>query len=289
MAHPSTGTLARYAGKTARIARMVGLLILSRFGRRPVASAAADGPVVSMATYGRRSMTAHLAIEAIARGSVRPSRLVVTVDGGSLDAIPAGLRRAARRGLEVRVAAGYGPHTKYYPYVSGADPLDRPLVTADDDVFYPRHWLRTLVAAHRADPSDVVCWRARQFTVVAGRAAPYSTWPEQDGAGRGYHLVPIGVAGVLYPPGLQSELRSRGEAFLDLVPRADDLWLHWVALQAGYPARRVDEADDDFPLIPFSQAGALHVENVEQRRNDQYVAALYAPADIERITAARSG
>jgi hypothetical protein len=285
----STGTLGRYASKAARIARMGELLVLSRFGRHPVVSGSPDGPVVSMATHGRRASTAHLAVEAIARGSVRPARFVVTIDGGSLDALPSGLRRAARRGLEVRVASGYGPHTKYYPYVSGSDALDRQLVTADDDVFYPSHWLRTLVAGHRADPDGVVCWRARQFTVDRDGVAPYATWPEQAGAGSGYHLVPIGVAGVLYPPVLLTELRSRGEAFLEVVPRADDLWLHWVALQAGFPARRVDEEDDDFPLIPFSQAGALHVENVELGRNDQYVAALYSPADIARITAARPG
>lgn len=246
-----------------------------------------DGPVVSMTTYGARASTVHVTVESIGRGSVRPSRLVLWVDDPRLHADPPpGVRRAMARGLELRLTDNLGPHTKYYPYVASAPELDRPLVTADDDIMYPRHWLAALVEAHRATPDEVCAFRAHLVLVDGARLAPYASWPPCRQSTASPRAFATGVSGVLYPVAMQQALRERGDAFLEVTRRNDDVWLHWVALRAGIGVRQIGPVPRHFAVVPRSQAGGLLQENLAGAANDGFLAALYEADDVERIAAA---
>ncbi|GAA1761558.1 hypothetical protein GCM10009767_20720 [Kocuria aegyptia] len=92
-----------------------------------------DAPVVvCLTSYGRRIRAVHLAVEAIARGSVRPQRLILWLADAEVVAHPpAPLARLVERGLEIRHAADWGPHKKYYPYACSQADHELPLVTAE--------------------------------------------------------------------------------------------------------------------------------------------------------------
>ena len=79
---------------------MMKLNIHNRLSSRSMLSQ--TGPTLSMTTYGIRFQTAHLSLEAIARGKTRPSRAVLFVDDESLYNQPTkGLQRLVKRGLEI--------------------------------------------------------------------------------------------------------------------------------------------------------------------------------------------
>ena len=104
------------------------------------------GPVVSMTSYGNRIRTVYLTIESIGQGDVLPSRLILWLDDRSqFDHLLPSLIRLKHRGLEVKFCPNYGPHKKYYPYVESHGSFNVPLVTADDDVLYPKDWLKCLL------------------------------------------------------------------------------------------------------------------------------------------------
>ena len=86
---------------------------------------------------------------------MRPSRLILWVDHESMDRLPAAICRLQQRGLEVKACPDYGCYKKYYPYVESESQFVVPLVTADDDVLYPRYWLERLVEALHAFPHIV--------------------------------------------------------------------------------------------------------------------------------------
>jgi hypothetical protein len=148
--------------------------------RAPITGAA---PVaVSLTSYGKRLEIVGHAIESIARGPVRPRRMILWVsdDGFDLAAYPR-LARLEKRGLEILRSADFGPHKKSHPYVEAyaADGLD--LVTADDDIMYPQGWLAGLIAARRAHPGEFVGYRAKRVVLdAAGDLAPYAEWPGAD-------------------------------------------------------------------------------------------------------------
>ena len=115
---------------------------------------APGGPVVSLTSFGKRIDSVYLAIESIARGSTLPSELILWLDDETrYNSLPSTLERLARRGLTIKLSKNYGPHTKYYPYISSQHEFSLPLVTADDDIIYPRDWLHNLTGPLSAIPA----------------------------------------------------------------------------------------------------------------------------------------
>lgn len=250
---------------------------------------APGGPVVSLTTYGPRLALVHLTLESIARGTLRPSRLILWLDD-TLDApLPDALSRLARRGLEIRRTPNFGPHNKYHPYLQSTTPAQRhglPLVTADDDTVYPEGWLAGLHAAWRLQPGIVHCWNARVVTLTADGLAPYAQWPHCRSIAPSMRHVALGVSGTAYPTALQDRLQAAGAAFTAICPRADDLWLHLQMLRAGILVRQLAPRARLYPELPGSQAVNLAAHNVHQGGNDQQAAALYDTADLMRLRAA---
>lgn len=270
--------------KAASAGYEVLLRLQNVLSRRPATSD--HGPVVSLTSYGHRLRKVFLTAESIARGTLKPSRLIIWIsDPDVLSNPPRSLVRLARRGVELRPCPDIGPHKKYFPLVMESDDGLDSFVTADDDVYYHARWLSTLVAAHRQHPSQVIALRAREIGVTTrDEIAPYSTW---DLAARGAcsaRVFPTGVGGVLYPRRVIQELRAAGDAFLDVAPRADDVWLHMLTLRSGTVARQI-ASPSRHELIPVRGAGAqgLWEENVQSKGNDVQIAATYPPDIVSRI------
>jgi hypothetical protein len=240
------------------------------------------GPVVSLTTHGDRLFTVHLTIESIARGELRPSRIILWLDDAvGFSNLPAALRRLQKRGLEVKLCKNYGPHTKYYPYVQSEETINQPLVTADDDILYPPYWLKKLDEAFRTFPDCVNCYRARAITVKKGEVEPYGEWEECTRTDPSFRYLATGVSGVIYAPRFLMDLRASGSAFEDCCPRADDLWLHVQALRSGYKIRQIVNHARHFPIIPGTQKVSLYTVNVVHHDgNDLQVKSTYTEADL---------
>jgi hypothetical protein len=260
------------------------LELRNRFSHSPVATGK-PGAVVSLTTYGKRVSVAHLAIESIARGSVVPSRLILWLDDTALFANPPQpLRRLQQRGLEIRLCKNYGPHKKYYCYVESEQDFTDPLVTADDDVIYPRSWLAGLVDAYQQFPQYVNCYRARVMTLRDGVIASYRDWPLCDSTKPDFKTMATGVSGVIYPGAVLKELKRAGLGFESRCSRNDDLWLHVHAVRSGFRIRQIQPDAIHFPIIPGTHETALYVENYAQGDgNDRQIALVYETRDLELI------
>ena len=258
--------------------------LLTQVNTHSTASLLGDGPAVSLTTFGPRIPTAFATIESIGLGSVRPRRLVLWLDDPT-DLAPLDLRlaRQVARGLEVRLSANYGPHTKYYPYVAELWTPGTTLVTADDDILYPPNWLRLLADAQRAAPDLVNCHRARQITLQDGTLTPYNDWPNVRTTVPGPRVFATGVSGVSYPPNLLAQLRDRGTDFVDRCPKADDIWLHYMAVQNGVGVRQIRQRRRHFPVVLIAQVAKLQNENVAANGNDRQIAATYTPSALAAV------
>ncbi|MFZ1286969.1 MAG: hypothetical protein WAR57_08025 [Candidatus Phosphoribacter sp.] len=191
-----------------------------------------------------------------------------------LRTIPRGLARLERRGLEIRLTSDLGPHTKYYRALSEILP-NQVLVTADDDIVYPRTWLARLLSASSRTPEAVWCYRARQVRRSASGLVPYRTWPyahlEHPSAG----LFFTGVGGAVYPPALIEHLARAGTTFTHGCLYADDVWLNGVAAQAGILVGVVDGRSRSQTPIFGSQGSALARSNVLGGDNDRILASVF--------------
>ncbi|MFI7481121.1 hypothetical protein ACH9EU_01765 [Kocuria sp. M1R5S2] len=248
-------------------------------------SVTGDAPVtVSLTSYGDRIRAVHLAVESMACGRVRPRRLILWLDDVAVVADPPPpLARLVRRGLEIRATEDWGPHKKYYPYVRSLDRHELPLVIADDDVLYGETWLEELLAVHERHPCDVVAHRAHSIRLEAGRIMPYATWTPGARAGASFRTFATGTSGVLYPAHLLDALREAGTGFAACAPRADDVWLHAVALRHGARTRPVTDGHTAYRPIPRTLFGGLRTTNVLRGGNDMQIAATYSAPDVRKL------
>lgn len=246
--------------------------------RRPVCSTPHGLPgelIVSVTSYGRRFGTLHLTLESLLNQTIKPDRVVLWLGHGDVPKLPRKVRALMKRGLEVRGVTDLRQYTKLV-FALSAFP-DGYIVTADDDIFYRPDWLASLVAGYRTN-DVVVCRRAHRL--VSPRPdiiLPYLDWQwdVQDAASRtpSTDILPTGVGGVLYPPGVLHPDVTNETLFLELAPTNDDLWFFWMARRAGSRCEKVG-GEFEMEMWPDTQEVSLYQENVAALGNDRQVAAL---------------
>jgi hypothetical protein len=264
---------------------VIVFFLINRFGRKSVTHP--GGPVVSLTTFGKRSKKVYYAIESIARGDVRPSRLILWIDEEALlKSLPATIRRLQTRGLEVKPCKNYGPHKKYYPYVESQDSFTAPLITGDDDMMYPKSWASMLIDAYDYHPEVVSCFAAHVIEINSTRIAKFKNMMYCRSIYPSFYNLAIGAAGVIYPPLFLRVLKRAGTEFMTCCPKGDDLWLHVQALRTGFKVRQILPRLPyySFQNIPGTQGIALCHDNVDS--GDGYETqgrATYCESDIQLL------
>jgi hypothetical protein len=246
------------------------------------------GPVVSVTSFGERLQTVYLALESIACGFVLPSRLILWISKEEAPCceMPC-LRRLSERGLEIRLCDDLGPHKKYYPYLSLilGETFDSNLITADDDVVYSRWWLSGFVNKNREDPNTILCYRAHRMQMTGSAISRYATWNPCRTTRASFLNFATGASGCLYPAPFLGDLKRAGSGFMELCPRADDVWLHVNAVRARYKIKQIFRRPLRFPSIPGTQTGALFETNHLSGQNDVQIANTYGREDVEILIA----
>lgn len=268
---------------TGRFAQPL-LRMSNRWNRRSILG---DGPPISLTSHGSRVTGAFATIESIGLGRTRPREIVLWLNSAAeiADLAPE-LRRLQRRGLTVVQVENFGPHTKYFPFVRDRWDGASPLVTADDDLVYPAGWLARLIRAAADRPDAVNAHRAHHVEVDPdGALLPYSRWTACRSDRPDVRTFGTGLSGVWYPPAMLRRLRERGTAFADVCPRADDIWLHFVAVADGIPVRQIRTGSRHFPVLRGSQVSKLQADNVGLSGNDRQIRATYTDDVLGRLAA----
>lgn len=244
------------------------------------------GPVLSMTTHCDRLELVFYALESIARGSRKPSRLLLWLtDKETCASPPETLQRLMARGLEVCYSEELGPHTKYYAYLESESDLAESLVTADDDMLYPQDWLKLLIEAHEANASVIHCFRAHRIRMIDGRLAPYKDWRGCTGSEPSHLNFITGVSGAIYPPEFLKFLKQQGTAFTQSCPYGDDIWLSVNALRGGFKVAQITNKPRFFTAIPGSQKRRLYDLNVVSGLNQAQLRTTYSEKDLLALCA----
>ena len=230
--------------------------------------------VVSLTSFPARFATLPLCLRGLLRQSVKPDRIIVWLgsDTTENDLTPA-MKNLEKYGVEYRIdpAHNYKSHKKYY-YAMKEFPKAA-VVTADDDLFYPKNWLKTLVRAHKKYPDCVVCRRTHLLRRDQDGLLPYNLWIDQCRSVRrpSFSLVGTSGSGKLYPAGSLDERALDPDAFMRLCTNADDLWVKCMELLAGKKAVFVKNWKVDLRSLRGSQSETLETGNVGRGENDLFL------------------
>lgn len=240
--------------------------------RQPAAPAGLSRHLgITLTSYPPRFGTLALTLQSLLNQSVAADAVVLWVFDKDMASLPAAVRRLQRQGLRIEsVPEDLRCYKKIIPALQ-AEP-DSVWVTVDDDVFYPRHWLASLVEAHQAYPDDVICTRAHLVKFdEEGHVLPYRKWTKQtDRDSTDDPLFFTGIGGVLYPPGCFHPDVTVVQRLLELSPDADDVWLNWMVRLHGRRVRRVGR---NIPYVTWlgSQRTALFRTNARGSGNDDCI------------------
>ena len=229
---------------------------------------------VSVTSYPRRYPVLAITLRSLLVQSLRPDGVLLWVTDEERNALPSDVLRLERHGLTIRSGSADLRSYAKLVFTLEAHP-EAVVVTADDDTYYWRRWLESLVAAHRREPRSIWSHRAHWITVEPnGSPRPYACWEHRTARVDGDRLFPTGVGGVLYPPGALHPDALDRNAFLRLAPQADDLWFYWQAKRVGTTVRRLPTRR---PLRTWIGASpGLAEGNVGRAQNDAQLAALVA-------------
>ena len=183
--------------------------------------------IISLTSYEGRFRELPITLYSLLNQSLKPDRIILWLseDFKEINALPYDITQFIKNGLEIRFVKDIGSYTKViYAFKEFSESI---IVTADDDIYYPKDWLKKLYLSFIAHPDDIQVHRAHR----ADLNRKYNDWEKHIKEESAlYENFLTGVGGVLYPPNCFSKEVLREDIFLKQAPTCDDVWLWVMAL-----------------------------------------------------------
>jgi len=231
--------------------------------------------IVSLTSHPRRIGLAWKAIRSLLLQTYS-SRvvLVLSLEEFPDRMLPSRLDRLQSNGLEIVWVAGNSRSYQKLLPIRAREPAAI-VVTADDDVFYPRWWLSELMRAHGEHPESVLAHRAKEVCLAdSGRLCPYVQWGHATTKTPSKRVFATAHGGILYPPHALPDIALDEKLAMRLSPTADDVWFWAMGLLAEAQVAVVSDRFREFITVPGSHDSGLFHMNVFDNQND---------AQLERV------
>ena len=223
--------------------------------------------IVSLASIPSRLNIVHLTIRSILNQDVLPEKIVLWLHEDLKDSIPESLNVLVGDLFSIKYADYFSSHRKL------VEPLklypNKIIVTCDDDMMYRKNWLSKLYQAHENHPDHIVANQTRCITYGSdGELLSYKAWkPNESGCQNPLLTLPIGAGGTLYPPDSMHKTVFNQELFLQLTPKADDLWFKAMGLLKGTKSIQAQNSGKEPIPIWGSQKVSLKKGNIGMDKN----------------------
>ncbi|QHJ11284.1 hypothetical protein FX988_01512 [Paraglaciecola mesophila] len=233
--------------------------------------------VVSLTSYKPRFATLYPTLLSLTQQHTVPNEIILWVSEVDYEFLPnqilklQGVINEQGTTFKVSKTNDTGPYKKIIPTIENYS--DHFIVTADDDVYYPRWWLFNLLSEYDGNNNEVICYLAHEITfkTEGNEINPYDNWVSCKKSNVDKLLgFPVGAGGVLYPPNCLDKQVVLSDLFLKESPMTDDIWLFWMARLNGSTTKKTRK---NLKIIcwPSSQKVALINDNVKNNKNDENI------------------
>lgn len=253
----------------------------NRNAKKPGVSNVSD-VIVSLTSFPARIDIVYLTIETILNQRFKPRKVVLWLSKDQIqeDELPDTLKRQQQRGLDIRFVEGDIKAYKKLFYTIQEFPNDF-IVTADDDVYYPKWWLEKLVEKRNKFPNTIICYRSHLMAKASEHVLKsYSDWKKVTFGTPGFNVFPVGVSGVMYHASFFDEEFLKQDIFMKICPNNDDIWFKSMTLKTGIKCVQVYDKVRIFQTIEGSQEESLYQVNVLEKNNDVQLKAVFDRYDL---------
>ena len=192
--------------------------------------------IVSLTSFPARMHDIHYCLYSLLKQNLKPYKIILWLaesqfPNKELD-LPDKVLRLKNNGLTIRWCEDLKSYKKLIPALK--EYPDYYIVTVDDDIYYPSHFLENIWMESQKHPECIISSRARKIKVVDNEIADYWDWKIiKNGHGPAYSMLATGSGGILYPPSAFSDTVFDRKLYEELCPSGDDMWFWAMALLNG--------------------------------------------------------
>lgn len=219
--------------------------------------------IVSLTSFPERLYDIHFCIYSILNQTIKPDEIILWLatnqfPNGEKD-IPQNVLNLKKFGLKIKWCDDIKSYKKLIPALEEY-PNDL-IVTADDDLFYPKNWLESLYEEHKQNPTHIISQRLRKISFNDDNSfKSYDEWELNDGEVKQSYLnFSTNGAGSLFPPNSLYSDATNKILFEKLCPNADDVWIWAMAILNGTKIKSVK--DNMVQLTYVNLARELNIIN----------------------------
>ena len=189
--------------------------------------------IISLTSFPERINEVPYTIYSLLNQSLKPSKVVLWLAIDEFPKkekdLPEKLLNLKNNGLSIGWCNNLKSFKKLIPSLK--EYPSNIIVTADDDIFYQKDWLKSLYDAYLNNPNSIICGRGRKIKLKNKTLDRYETWElcktQEDAS---YLNLMTGIGGVLYPPNSLNNNVFDYDLACKLCPDADDLWFWAMAV-----------------------------------------------------------
>lgn len=238
--------------------------------------------IISLTTFPKRINTLQYCLYSLLDQDFQADQVILWLTKEEFlngeDSLPIEILNFKNHGLRINWCDNLRSYNKLLPSLDIYS--DSIIVTADDDIYYPREWLGKLYETHQKHPSEIICHRVHRITFdVKNTINPYKKWVHDiKGESAAYRNFLTGVGGVLYPVNALNQEVNRRDLIKELCPLADDIWFWAMAVLNDRKIRVIQDNINELTYLDFeseiSGENTLASQNVSLGKNDIQVQAV---------------
>ncbi len=239
--------------------------------------------IVSLTTIEARLSVVDLVIRSLMNQSVLPKKIILWVHESIKDSLPSKLSELQGELFEIRTTHLHSSHKKLIHTINTYP--DTTVITCDDDLMYRPNWLNLLYKESQSYVDTIIANQTRTIKKDPnGAYLPYAQWPvNQAEKYDDFRVLPIGAEGVLYPPHCLDPRFDNESLFMELAPKADDLWFKSMSLLKGTTCKLAANRSKNAIPIMGSQKSSLKHINIKKDFNSAQWKQLVSYFDLDIV------
>lgn len=242
-------------------------------GQLTLSKEIAENTIVSLTSYGERIAELKYTLYSLVIQSVRPEKIIVNIAFEDEKYLNEKIKLFEQYGVEFYLCKDIRSYKKLIPTLQRFP--DACVVTADDDMYYAKDWLKRLYEAHKKFPNDVCCHLVLKITHKSGKIDTYRKWIYNHKIySTDKSIFLLGATGVLYPLDVFYKDICKEDLFMSLAPIADDIWFYFMVILNNKRIRQIKnplttpQFTNPYREYGITSGSTLMQQNVGENKND---------------------
>lgn len=267
---PRVFNILKISGLFRRILSLLCNLLIIYGGDNIVGSSQKSDIIISLTSFPRRINKVWITIITLLQQSLKPQKVILWLSKDQFPTtkvLPEELLKLTKKGLEIRFVEGdMKSHKKYY-YAFKEFP-DTPILLVDDDIIYHSKMAEELYK-HFTSRKVHFGYGYQMRRDGNCRILQYNDWKHLSHKSRNKDLFFGSGGGTLMIPSTMYKDCLREDLFIELCPKADDVWLNAMARLSGLVLEKVRN-ESGVPVL-INQNKRLSESNVGLSENDNQI------------------